>query len=281
MSQLIFTQLSMAYNIIKFIHSLYQKYSKFIDFTSFESCGKGIDTIYNIKQCNMKGPILLSIKLHYIKKYDDKLITNINQICNYVLFLPTSIITPLGVWKFIDNPSYKSIDKQFTLELIKYFNFKFIYPSYIDNYSDIHDPIFLPYKYFEDKNYNNFDNNFDNHLNEDIRLDIRHLFKIYTYKDLNKFNPKIELYFNNLILGSEICIYIFENFIKIILDSNAFDDKILYYKYYIASINKQEYFNLLKNYYQSVGKYGFDKTVYRCIFYYTYLNYFNTYDLFA
>ena len=277
MSQLIFTQLSMAYNIIKIIHSLYLKYNKYIDFTSFESCGKGIDTIYNIKQCNMKGPILLSIKLHYIKQYDNQLITNINQICNYVLFLPTSIITPIGIWKFIDNPSYKSIDKQFSLELIKYFNFKFIYPSYIDTYSEIHDPIFIPYKYFEDINYNNF----DKLLDEDIRLDIRHLFKIYTYKDLNKFNPKIELYFNKLILGSEICIHIFENFIKIILDSNAFDDKNLYYKYYIASLNKQEYFNLLKNYYHSVGKYGFDKTIYRCIFYYTYLNYFNTYNLFA
>ncbi len=277
MSQLIFTQLSMAYNIIKFIHSLYLKYNKFIDFTSFENCGKGIDTIYNIKQCNMKGPILLSIKLHYIKEYDNVQIKTINQICNYVLFLPTSIITPIGMWKFIDNPSYKIIDKQFTLELIKYFNFKFIYPSYIDNNLELIDPIFLPCKYFEDINYNNF----DDFLDEDIRIDIRHLFKIYSHIDLEKFNPKIELYFNKLILGPEICIHIFENFIKNILDSNAFDDKNLYYKYYIASLNKQEYFNLLKNYYHSVGKYGFDKTIYRCIFYYTYLNYFNTYDLFA
>lgn len=277
MSQLIFTQLSMAYNIIKFIQLLYLKYSKFIDFNSFESCGKGIDTIYNIKQSNIKGPILLSIKLHYIKEYDNIQIKTINQICDYVLFLPISIITPIGMWKFIDNPSYKIINKEFTLELIKQFNFKFIYPSYVDTYSVVHDPIFLPTKYFEHINYNNF----DKLLDEDIRLDIRHLFKIYTYNDLYKFNPKIELYFNTLILGYEICIHIFENFIKNILDSNIFDDKKLYYKYYIISINKQDYFNLLKNYYHSVGKYGFDKTIYKCIFYYTYLNYFNTYDVFV
>ncbi len=277
MSQLISTQLSMAYNIIKFIHSLYLKYINFIDFTSFESCGKGIDTIYNIKQSNIKGPILLSIKLYYIKEYDNVQIKTINQICDYVLFLPISIITPIGMWKFIDNPSYKIINKQFSLELIKYFNFKFIYPSYVDIYSKIHDPIFMPYKYFEDINYNNFDND----LNEDIRLDIRHLFKIYTYQDLDKFNPKIELYFNKLILGPEICIHIFENFIKTIIENNIFDDNNLYYKYYIASINKQHYFNLLKDFFHSNGKYGFDKTVYRCIFYYTYLNYFNRYDLFS
>ena len=274
MSQIISTQLSIAYNIIKFIHSLYLKYNKFIDFKSFESCGKGIDTIYNIKQCNIKGPILLSIKLHYIKEYDNVQINNINQICDYVLFLPTSIITPIGMWKFIDNPSYKIINKEFTLDLMKHFNFKFIYPSYIDTYSETHDPIFLPTKYFEDIKYNNCDKLFD----EDIRLDIRHLFKIYTYNDLHKFNPKIELYFNKLILGPEICIHIFENFIKNIIDNNLFDDNNLYYKYYISSINKDAYFNLLKNYYHFVGKYGFDKTIYKCIFYYTYLNYFNVYN---
>jgi hypothetical protein len=276
MSQLIFTQLSMAYNIIKFIHSLYLKYNNFIDFKSFESCGKGIDTIYNIKQCNMKGPILLSIKIHYIKQYDNIQIKTIDQLCDYILFLPTSIITPIGIWKFIDSPSYKIIDKQFTLDLIKHFNFKFIYPSYTDIYSEVHDPIFIPYKYFKDINYNNF----DNLLDEDIRLDIRHLFRVYNYRDLDKFNPKIELFFNKLILGPEICIHIFENFIKNMLDSNVFDDNNLYYKYYISSINKQDYYSLLKDFFHSHGKYGFDKTIYKCIFYYTYLNYFYIYNLF-
>ena len=71
----------------------------------------------------MKGPILLSIKIHYIKQYDNIQIKTIDQLCDYILFLPISIITPIGIWKFIDNPSYKIIDKEFTLELIKHFNF--------------------------------------------------------------------------------------------------------------------------------------------------------------
>jgi hypothetical protein len=179
------------------------------------------------------------------------------------------------MWKFIDNPSYKIINKQFTLDLIKHFNFKLIYPSYIDIYSITHDPIFIPYKYFEHINYN------DKLLDEDIRLDIRHLFKVYTYNDLHKFNPKIELYFNKLLLGPEICIHIFENFIKTILENNTFDDKNLYYKYYINESNKEEYLNLLKEFFHLNGKYGFDKTIYRCIFYYTYLNYFNSFILYT
>ena len=279
MFQKISIHLNLAYDIIKIIHKLYIKYKLYIKVDSFESCGKGIDTIHNIIQSNIDGPISLYIKIHLIKDYDDKPIITIENLLEYILFLPISVITPIGVWQFVNNPHYIINNNEFSLELIKILNLKFIYQSYYDNETFIfYNPIFIPTKMID-----------KNHLINDDKcrkLDIRYIFNIFdsnTLKEFPTMNENRNKYFNNLVYGPDICIHIFNKFINnLFISQNSkqikFDDYKLYYKYYADNNYNNEIFNDMKSYFENRNIYGYNKTVYRAIFYYNYLNYFGKYD---
>ena len=323
MFQKISIHLNLAYDIIKIIHKLYIKYKLYIKVDSFESCGRGIDTIYNVIQSNVDGPISLYIKLHLVKDYDNKPINTIENLLEYILFLPISVITPIGLWKFVDNPHYIVNDNGFSLELIKLFNLKFIYQSYYDTESFIlYEPIFIPTKVIDKIYLVNYE--------KYKKLDIRYLFNVFdtdTLKDFPSINENRQIYFNNLTYGSDVCEYIFNKFINnLFISQNSnqnsnqihssqnssqnsnqihssqnlnqihsnqnsnqihssqnsnqiqFDDYKLYYKYYVDNNYNNKIFNDMKTYFENCNIYGYNKTVYRAIFYYNYLNYFGKYD---
>lgn len=262
----ILQHLNISYNIIKYIHSLYLKHSNIIRVNSFESCGKGIDTIYNILQNKSTNPIMLIMKIHVIKPYDNLKINSIFDLLNYILFLPISIITPIGIWKFVDNPIYINNDIDFSLDLLNYFNPILIKPSFIDNNNMLNNAIFLPTKY---------NINIDN-IQSFKKIDTRHLFKIYNYNDLTKFNIDFDSYFNKFIIGNKISILLFNRFINNTLNINNFDDKKHYLEIYRLCKNKEQYYEEIINYFTSNGIF-YNKSVENCIFYFTYLNYFNKY----
>lgn len=266
----ILQHLNISYEIIKYIHSLYLKYTNFIRINSFESCGKGVDTIFNIIQNKVDNPIMIIIKIHKIKEYDNSKINTIYDLLDFILFLPISIITPIGIWNFVDNPEYIINDINFSLDLIKYFDPILIKPGYIDNSGNLFNPVFLLTKY---------NINIDK-LDNFKKIDIRHLFKIYDYSELNKFNIDFSIYFNQFIIGYKLCNHLFTKFIKNMLYLCNFDDRKNYLKLYRFYKNKNLFHNNIINYFNNYGIY-YNKPVENCIFYYTYLNYFNKfYDFF-
>ncbi len=260
MSRFINDQLKLSYELIKQLHKLYIKYNNIIEFKSFESCGKGIDTIYDIVQTKPESNILISTKIIFIKDYDNKPLNNITDIFNYVLLLPTCIITPLGKWTFIDNPKYIKNISTFSIELFNSFNLKLVYPACKNEYNNISDALFVSSIY-------------DTNI-----IDIGYILKIYdTINDadnIHYFNDVLKFFINDFTYGSEISLHLFDKFITSIYVNNVFDDKKVYFLNYINSINKDEYFKKLKLIYHNKKKYGYDKNIYRAIFYYTYLSYF-------
>lgn len=267
MSQQILNQLNTAYKIIKYIHKLYLKYSNNIKYTSFESCGKGVDTIYDIIQTKIDYPILLEIKLHIIKKYDNIFINKIEDILEYVLFLPISIITPIGRWTFINNVEYINKDINLSIELIRNLNLRLIRPSYIDSNNKIHNALFIPIEYIDKI-----------HLDKCInkkRYSTKYLFQIHKYDDIKQYDNDFVEYINKLIIGYKICNYLFNKYLKFIIKFVILDDKLELLKKYSDSDNKELYYNELKKYMIDNKIYGHTKNIEDCIFYLTYHNYFN------
>jgi len=268
-SQAIIFQLSCVYDLIKYIHDLYLKYNKDIQVNSFKSCGNGIDTIIDIIQTNYNSPFLLEIKIVNLIKYDKNKIKILDDIFNYILFLPIAVITPIGRWTFVDNPYYINNNPDFSIELIRDLNLRFILPSYINSNGNMKNSLFIPKRYINKtilKKYDNYK-----------KIDTRYLFYILNESDLKKLDNNYIDYFTNNIIGYEMCLYLFDKFIKNLIYSENFDDKKNYKKKYL--LNKIEYFEYLRDFFIKKNIYAFNKNVERAIFYYTYLNYFNNYDI--
>jgi hypothetical protein len=269
MSQAIIFQLNYIYDLIKYIHSLYLKYNKDIQISSFKSCGYGINTIKDIIQTNYFSPFLLEIKIVNINKYDKNKIESLQDIFKYILFLPIAIITPIGRWTFVDNPHYINFNTNFSIELIKELNLKLILPSYTELNGNIKNSLFIPTKYINRTILENYE-----HYK---KLDTRYLFYTLNELDLKKLDNNYINYFTDNIIGYEMCLYLFDKFIKKLIYSNNFDDKKNYKKEYILKGNT--YFEYLKDFFIKKDIYAFNKNPQRAIFYYTYLNYFNNYDI--
>lgn len=269
MSQAIIFQLNCIYDLIKFIHSLYLKYNDDIKINSFKSCGHGINTIKDIIQTHYNSPFLLEIKILNINKYDKNKIESLKDIFKYILFLPIAIITPIGRWVFVDEPYYINNNPNFSIELIKELNLKLILPSYTDLNGNIKNSLFIPKKYINRTIMEKYE-----HYK---KLDTRYLFYILNESDLKKLNNNYIDYFTNDIIGYEMCLYLFDKFIKTLIYSNNFDDKKNYKKEFI--LIGISYFENLRDYFIKKNVYAFNKNPERAIFYYTYLNYFNNYDI--
>jgi len=268
MSQAILFQLNAVYDLIKYIHKLYVKYSKDICVASFKSCGFGIDTVNNIIQTNSKGPFLLEIKIVNIRKYNKEKINNMEDIFKYVLLLPVGVITPIGRWIFVNEPYYINNSSSFSAELVKELNLKLVLPSRYDENNLVQNSLFIPKKYIYRTIMEKFDDN--------KKLDSRYLFYVLAEGDIKKIDNNFSDYFNNDLIGYEMCTYLFEKFIVKLVNSNDFDDKKNYKKNYIQS--KKDYFNYITDFFKRRHIHGFDKNAERAIFFYTYINYFDHYD---
>lgn len=267
MSQEIFFQLNSIYELIRDIHNLYIKYEKDIKINSFKSCGYGVDTISDIIQTNKDSPFLLEIKIITIKEYDKIRLNTIEDIFKYVLFLPIAVITPIGKWKFIDEPYYIYYSDNFSINLIRNLDLKLVIPSYIDKNNIIKNALFIPKKYINLSILEKYENN--------KNLDPIYLFYVFNESELTKLNNNYEKYFNKNIIGYEMCLYLFDNFIKSLIYLDKFDDKIEYKKQYL--LKAITYFNYLKDLYikKNIFAYSNHKYPERTIFYYSYLDYFN------
>ncbi len=267
MSQAIIFQLNMIYELIRDIHKLYIKYEKDIKINSFKSCGYGIDTITDIIQTNKDSPFLLEIKIVTVKEYDKTKLNTIEDIFKYVLFLPISVITPIGKWTFIDDPYYINFNTNFSINLVRNLDLKLIIPSYIDSNGIIKNALFIPKKYINRLILEKYENN--------KKLDSRYLFYVLNETDLTKLNNNYQDFFSKDIIGYEMCLYLFDNFIKSLIYLDKFDDKLEYKKQYI--LKGITYFNYLKDLYIKKNVYAYSNHKYpeRTIFYYTYLNYLN------
>jgi hypothetical protein len=253
-----------AYEIIKYIHSLYITYKKYIYYKSFESTGEGHDTIYNIYQMKNVYEYILICKI--IKFYDS------------FIYLPMKIITLFGIWSFIDEPIILNNNNNnqelldFKKELEQIIDLEFISPGFYNEYNKIFHPMFLIKRFKK----NNF---IITNTNTNINIDIQ----IYDYEYIkNQFEKLSDLYFNNMPYGPDIIDYKFNIFIKLWYTLNIIDDKCKYFHDCLNIINtdlQKNYINTIKSYYKNkkIYKYNSNKNIYRILFYYTYLNYFNVY----
>ena len=250
-----------AYDIIKHIHSLYITYKKYIHFISFTSTGEGHDTIYNIYQMKNDTEYILMCK---VVKIDNKYI-----------YLPIKIITLFGIWSFIDEPIILNNNQElinFKKDLEHIIDLEFIFPGFYNEYNKIIHPMFL-IKRFKNNNF----------IKSDIKSNNNVDINIYDYEYIqNAFEKLSHIYFNNMPYGPDIIDYKFNIFIKLWFTLNIIDDKCNYFNDCLNNKNtdlQKNYIDTIKTYYKSkkIYKYYSNKNIYRILFYYTYLNYFNTY----
>jgi len=262
MYEYIYNNLFMSYDIIKYIHYLYLKYKNYISYTSFELTGYGPDTVYNVFQTKCENLYILICK--------------IIQINNEYIYFPIKIITIFGIWTFIDEPNIKNIDItqliNFKKELLNKMDLEFIFPSFIDQYNNIFFSMFLIKKY----NYKIFYNK--HHYNLEIDMNI------YEYEEIEiQLNKLYDIFFNNFPFGPNIIEYKFNKFIESILLLKNIDDKCKYFKdYYELKNNRliqKEYIKTIREYYKNKKIYKFQNNIFRMLFYYTYINYFDKYKL--
>jgi len=255
MREYITHNLVISYNVIKYIHQLYIKYKKYIKFTTFRYTGVGIDTIYNIDQIKDPNIFILQCKVIYYKEY---------------IVLPIKIITIFGIWTFIDEPFIIDIHKNiieiknFMLELNNKLNLKFLFPGFYDENGQIYNPMFLITKF------NNYI--YNSHYINDIKIDTN----IYEYDIIkNKLLDFRNIFFNEYPYGPNIIEYEFNNIIKFLYQLKKIDDKLCYfYQYDLIQKNiRDNYINNIKSHYNNRKIYGFQKNIYRMLFYYTYTDY--------
>jgi hypothetical protein len=262
MREYIKKNLMMSYDIIKYIHQLYIKYKKYINFTSFKSTGIGFDTIYNVFQIKNPDIFILNCKVLYSGSVTG---------C-YILF-PIKIITIFGMWTFIDDPSIIDMNhnityiKQFMTELQNKLNLKFLFPGFYDLYDIIYHQMFIITQY------DNYKCNISDKLNN-LKIDIN----IYKYEIIkDKFLKFQEIFFNQYPYGPDIIEYEFNNFIKLLLKLKIIDDKQKYFYEYLSVKNNKilldKYLYEIKNYFIKRKIFGFQKNVHTMLFYYTYFDY--------
>lgn len=244
MQEFIYVNLTITYQIIKYIQHLYLKYNKIIKFKSFEPCGKSIDTIYRVLQIKALTPPILMSKVKIIN--------------NSIYLLPLRIITTVGIWTFVSEPTYIEYDMSFTMELYTKLNLKYILPyTYSETYGLL-EPMFMIC---------NFDKNkFNNDYYKINYINLNTISKIYNFDDMYK---NIINLFNDFTYGPDVIDYIFNNLIDRLILTNSIDDKKQYFTNYKKTKNKKEYVNKIKNLYLYKKKY-YNKRDLSTLFYYNY-----------
>ena len=126
------------------------------------------------------------------------------------------------------------------------------------------------------KKYN--DNIFYNNNNYNLEIDMN----IYEYDTIEiQLNKLSDIFFNDFPFGPDIIEYKFNKFIESISLLRIIDDKCKYFNdYYEIRNNKKsqkEYIKIIREYYKNRKIYKFQNNIYRMLFYYTYINYFDKY----
>lgn len=247
MYECIYSNLTKTYEIILYIQQLYLKYNNCIKFKSFEPFGKGIDTTYKIIQIKDNvAPILM---------------TKIKIINNQIYLLPNRIITIVGIWTFISEPTYIKDDYNFTIELCNTLNLKYILPYTQSKEYGLLEPMFL-IQNFKQLNLQILQNNKIKYMNMST------LSNIYNYNDV--IENVIDL-FNEFTYGPDVVDYIFDRFIDRLILYNILYDKNHYFKRYKESKNKNDYIIKIKQIYNNMKKY-YNKRDLSTLFYYTNLD---------
>ena len=238
----IYTNLSIAYDIIRYIHQLYLKYNQIVRFKSFNPFGRGIDTTYRIIQTTQLVPPILMAKVKIID--------------NHIYLLPYRIITAIGIWTFISEPQYIKNDYNFSIELCKTLNLKYILPYTQSDEYGLMEPMFIIREY----NINLYHDIFKiKYMNLDT------IINIYTFDDVFK---NISDLFSDFTYGPDVIDYIFEKFIERLMLFDVIDDKKNYFMEYKQSKNKNEYMNKIKEIYSNKREY-YNKRDLSTLFYLT------------